>query len=81
LAFVNDESNNSISDELVVLIYQQTPNGRHQVRAAGMPPTLRNGKLFGLPPSAAIAERVACMPGWAALAGDFYGLHYKPAVQ
>jgi hypothetical protein len=38
-------------------------NGGHQARAVGMPLTLGNGKLLGLSHRAAIAERVACMPG------------------
>jgi hypothetical protein len=43
------------------------PNGGHQARATELHPTLGNGKLLGVPPSAALAERVACMPGWAAI--------------
>ncbi len=43
---------------------KKLPNGGHQARAAGTPPTLGNGKLLGTPPLIGLAERVACMPGW-----------------
>ncbi len=36
-----------------------------QARATELHPTLGNGQLLGLSYSAARAERVACMPGWA----------------
>ena len=39
------------------------PNGGRQARATERLLTLGNGKLFGSPPSATIAERVACMRG------------------
>jgi len=51
---------------MITLLSKGLPNGGHQARAAGQPLTLGNGKLLGTLPLIGLAERLACMPGWAA---------------
>jgi hypothetical protein len=52
------------------VIVGERPNGGHQARAVGQPLTLGNGQLFGTLTLIGLAERVACMPGWALLEKD-----------